>query len=101
MFNENKVENLCINFMKAIQEISKNSHILENIKSLIEFLLLKLHNEQNKKNKNFITTLDKMYKTDKDIKEFYKINESFIQKSFFFEMEFEKHCYFCYKDIKE
>ena len=99
--DENKVENLCINFMKTIQEISKDSHILENIKSLIEFLLLKLHNEQNKKNKNFITTLDKMYKTDKDIKEFYKINESFIQESFFFEMELDKHCYFCYKDIKE
>jgi len=94
---ENKEENNNIykEFKLKITEFTKNEKIFEDPKLLIEFLLLKIHNEIKRdinniknENENEILKLDVIYSGKENLQEeFYKSNNSIIQKLFFFEME--------------
>ena len=100
---DDKVNNdLNINFMEEIKKINSNN-IFNNIKLLIDSLLLKIHNEiktdkKGKIIKNIDTKLDEMYNEENQIIKFYENNNSIIQKLFFFEVELKSSCYFCQKD---
>ena len=66
---------------------NEDSEIFNNCKLLIEFLLLHIHNEQRKENKENFVKLDSLrYNSKEQIeKDFYKYNNTIIQKLFFFE----------------
>ena len=92
--NEEEKNNIYEEFKSKISELSPKENILDNPKLLIEFLLLKMHNElktdikNNKNNKNEILKLDTIYSGRESIQEeFYKLNNSKIQELFFFETE--------------
>ena len=100
--NEEKNKNdIYINLKNEIINKSESNDILNNIKLLIEFILLRIHNElrtdQNgKKIKTKFITLDKIYQDYNEInKTFYPINKSIIKDLFFFEIEMNYKCQNC------
>ena len=74
-------------FMTYYDINNEDSFIFNNCKLLIEFLLLHMHNEQRKVNKENFIKLDSLcYNSKNEMKdEFYKNNNTIIQKLFFFE----------------
>ena len=91
--------NLFVNLMKEIQKTNKNN-IFQNIKLLIEFLILNLHNEQkidnSEKNLTKQTDLSEIYGSYDEIQQnFYLYNDSNIGNLFFFDLEIKYHCKSC------
>ena len=92
--------NLYINFMKEIKK-SNIKDIFNDIKSLIEFLLLRLHDEQKTDNneqkiKNSEPELYVSYNTEEELfNNFYSKNNSFIQQLFFFDLQSNYYCENC------
>jgi hypothetical protein len=87
-------------FIEEIQQKYQNDDIFKDIKVLTDFLLMKLHNEQktdfdNKKYIYIETELSGQY-NGRDLENFYRTNNSFIQENFFFEIENSYQCYFDY-----
>ena len=100
--NEEKNKNdIYINLKNEIINKSESNDILNNIKLLIEFILLSIHNElrtneKGKKTKTNFFSLDDMYQNYNEInKNFYPINKSIIKNLFFFEIEMNYHCNNC------
>ena len=91
------------NFITEIKKSVKfnNNNNGDNIALLIKNILLNLHNEIKEDNdgnkiKNNYTKLDGIYQDFKDMDDnFYSINNSFIQKSFFFELGSRYYCNSC------
>jgi hypothetical protein len=84
-------ENLLDKFVEGIKQQYKNNDIFKNIEELTKFLLINLQNEQKREidGKKYIyleTELNKQL-NDKDLDNFYKENNSFIQESLFFALE--------------
>ena len=100
-FNQNNVYNKLINEIKKEHELN----ILQNIKSLIEFLLLKIHNElkidkSGQRNYNNPLKLDEKYKNPKDMdNKLFDLENSVIQQLFLFELEKRFFCSNCNKEI--
>ena len=100
--NEEEEKNdIYINLKNEIINKSESNDILNNIKLLIEFILLSIHNElrtneKGKKTKTNFFALDDMYQNYNEInKNFYPINKSIIKNLFFFEIEMNYHCNNC------
>jgi len=76
---------------------NKNSNLFNNCKLLIEFLLLQMHNEQRKENKENYIKLDSLrYNSKIKMKnDFYKNNNTIIQQLFFFEIKNQYKCEKC------
>ena len=90
--NNNEVDN------SLICDINdEGSYLFKNCKLLIEFLLLHMHNEQRKENKGNYIKLDSLRYNSKDQmnNDFYKNNETIIQKLFFFETQYYCSCDKC------
>ena len=87
--------------MNQIEKDYGSDFIFTDIKLLIDFLLLKLHEEQkvdfkNQRIKNRETELFKTFKSeDEIIKKFYDKNQSLIQKLFFFDIKLSFECNYC------
>ena len=98
---EKNKDDIYINLKNEIINKSESNDILNNIKLLIEFILLRIHNElrtdQNgKKIKAKFTILDEIYQDYNEInKSFYPINKSIIKDLFFFEIEMNYECKNC------
>jgi len=93
MWNYNQLNNndegQNINFLIEIQTLSQKLSIFKDIKLLIEFILLSMHNEQ-KLNNNIHLKID--YKIDEIKKDFFKFKNSFINDLFFFELGLKDKC---------
>ena len=78
-------------------ENNENSNLFNNCKLLIEFLLLQMHNEQRKENKkNYIKLESLRYNNKEEMKnDFYRNNNTIIQKLFFFETKYYCTCDKC------
>jgi len=76
---------------------NENSNLFNNCKLLIEFLLLQMHNEQRKENKENYIKLDSLiYNSKIKMKnDFYKNNNTIIQQLFFFEIKNQYKCEKC------
>ena len=78
------------NLKKDIKRISESNNILNNISLLIEFILLRIHDEiktdkEGNKMKGGITRLEEVYKNYNDMNSiFYPFNKSIIRELFFF-----------------
>ena len=89
------------NLKKDIKRISESNNILNNISLLIEFLLLRIHDEiktdkDGNKMQNSFTRLDEMYQNYKDMNtNFYPFNNSIIKDLFFFEIQTSYNCSSC------
>ena len=90
------------NFIKEIKKSVKfNNSNCDNIALLIKNILLNIHNEsktdkERNKIKNNYTKLDGIYQDLKDMNDnFYSINNSIIQKLFFFKLESKYYCNSC------
>jgi len=100
-YNNENNDNIYTNLKKDLIKTTESNNILNNISLLIEFLLLRIHNEirTNKdggKIKDNFTKLDEMYQNFKEINNlFYPNNYSFIQKLFFFEVQTSYDCLSC------
>ena len=89
--DENEYNNLYNNFKKEIMDLTLNNSNYTNMKKLIEFIILKLHNEFiNKKNEmNFGDSYD----NEKELHDiFYANNTSLIQQLFFFDLILSYQC---------
>ena len=99
--DENDNHDIYENLLKEIIRISESNKILNNASLLIEFLLLRIHNEirtnkEGKKIKSDFFTLDEMFQSYKELNDlFYPYNNSFIQNLFFFEVKTSYKCPFC------
>ena len=93
MWNYNQLNNndegQSIIFLTEIQTLSQDLTLFNNIKLLIEFILLSMHYEQ-KLNDNIDLKID--YKIDEIKKDFYKFKNSFINDLFFFELGSADNC---------
>jgi ubiquitin C-terminal hydrolase len=94
-------DNIYEKLKKEIINKTETNNILNNISLLIEFLLLRIHNEirtdkeYNKIKGDFIR-LDEMYENYNDINYlFYPVNYSIIKDLFFFELETSYRCPSC------
>ena len=94
-------DNIYENLKKELTKATESDNILNNISLLIEFLLLRIHNEirtdkdGNKINDKF-TKLDEMYQNYNEINNlFYPINYSLIKDLFFFEVQTSYSCNSC------
>ena len=76
---------------------NEDSNIFKSCKLLIEFLLLHMHNEQRKEKKENFVRLDSLSFNNKDKmkNDFYKYNNTIIQKLFFFETNHDCYCKKC------
>ena len=98
---EKKKDDIYINLKNEIINKSESNDILYNTKLLIEFILLRIHNElrtgqNNKKIKTNFFRLDEMYRKYYEINEkFYPINKSIIKDLFFFEIKVNYECKKC------
>ena len=105
MWNTNDEDNdnneIYENLKKDIKRISESDNILNNAGLLIEFLLLRIHDEiktdkDNNKMKDDITRLEKVYNNYNDMNSlFYPYNCSIIKDLFFFELQASYKCYSC------
>ena len=98
--NDNdKNNNLYINFIDEIKKASDSKDIFRDIKQLIELILLELHNEQKcdedeQRIKNIKTKLEEKYQSEEEMLiNFYSINNSDIQNLFFFDLVSERKFY--------
>jgi len=98
---EKNKDDIYINLKNEIIKKSESNDILNNIKLLIEFILLRIHNElrtdkNDKKIKTKFSLLDKIYQDYNEInKTFYPINKSIIKDLFFIEIEMNYECKNC------
>lgn len=90
------------NLKKDIKSTSESKNILNNISLLIEFLLLRIHDEikvdkdGNKIKDDFPTRLEEVYNNYKDMNSlFYPYNNSIIRENFFFEIQESYKCPSC------
>ena len=92
--------NLYTNLMKEILK-SNNINIFKDIKALIEFLLLALHDElKTDNNGKKMTKKPNLHKNNYEINEdFFSENTSYIKKLFFIDIEFERNCRNCHTSI--
>jgi len=76
---------------------NENSNLFKNCKLLIEFLLLQMHNEQRKENKENYIKLESLRYNNKGLmkNDFYKNNNTIIQQLFFFETKYFYNCEKC------
>ena len=94
-------DNIYEKLKKEIINKAESNNILNNISLLIEFLLLKIHNEirtdkDKIKIKGDFIRLDEMYKSFIDINNlFYPVNYSIIKDLFFFELQTSYKCPSC------
>ena len=91
--NSNEFENLFSSFLIQLQELSKdyNKNIFDDIKLLMETIVLELQKDLYKSNfnKDFIFN-DKLYR---DLNTINKLNEKiFFQELFFFDVELSQKC---------
>ena len=99
-YEENDNNDIYIQIMEGLKEKDNSNNILNNLKKLIESILLNIHNElkTNEKGEKIETptNLYEEYKDEKELKTyFYSLNNSIIQELFFFDLELNYYCDNC------